>query len=247
MKLFDLSGRVALVTGGTRGIGAAIAQGLRDAGATVWIHGAQEARTKKIAEEKGFQWTSADLTDISAIRTMVDKISDEDGRLDILINNAGCEHHEKIGEITEETWDTVHTVNMKAPLMLLQALLPLLQQSAHASVINMTSIHQLVPMRQGAAYCMSKASLEMFTKVSALELADKGVRVNNLAPGAILTDINREVVGAMPFDQWIPLGRVGTAEEVVGPAIFLASDASSYMTGATLFIDGGYKENLLRY
>ena len=86
-----------------------------------------------------------------------------------------------------------------------------------------------------------------FTKVAALELAKYGIRVNNLAPGAILTDMNRELVEAMDFEQWIPIGRVGRADELIGPAVFLASDASSYVTGTTLYVDGGYSENLLRY
>ncbi len=247
MKLFDLSGRVAFVTGGTRGIGFAIACGLKEAGAKVWIHGSREDKTSAVALKHGFSWVSGDFSDTASIDALVRKITQEEEKLDILVNNAGCEAHELVGEITEETWDRIHTVNTKSPLLLLKALLSLLQKSSHASVINITSIHQLVPMRQGVSYCMSKAALEMATKVSALELAGRSIRVNNLAPGAIATDINRSVVEQLPFSDWIPLGRVGNPEELVGPAVFLASDASSYITGTTLYVDGGYKENLLRY
>lgn len=247
MKLFDLSGRVALVTGGTRGIGLAIACGLQRAGAKVWIHGSKEENTRQVAAKHGFCWVSADFGDPLSAGSLAGKLAKEEPRLDILVNNAGCEGHEPVWELTDAAWDRIHAVNTKSPIKVLQALLPLLEKSAHASVINVTSIHQLVPMKTGASYCMSKAALDMFTKVAALELANRHIRVNSLAPGAIATDINREVVEALPFDDWIPLGRVGNTEELMGPAIFLASDASSYMTGCTLFVDGGYKENLLRY
>lgn len=104
-----------------------------------------------------------------------------------------------------------------------------------------------MPVRGNGYYCMAKSSLAMYTRVAALELAQYGIRVNNLAPGAILTDMNRELVEQMDFDRWIPMQRVGRAEELAGPAVFLASEASSYVTGTTLFVDGGYSENLLRY
>lgn len=247
MKLFDLTGRIAFVTGSTRGIGAAIALGLKEAGATVWIHGSREETAKEAAGKYGFRWVSGDFGNTEELKRVAKEIKNREDHLDILVNNAGCEAHEPVGQISQEVWDKIHRVNGKAPLLLLQELLPLLEKSSHPSVINVSSIHQLIPMRTGAAYCMSKAELAMFTKVAALELAGRSIRVNNLAPGAIATDINREVVEALPFQDWIPLGRVGSPQELVGPAVFLASDASSYMTGATLFVDGGYKENLLRY
>ena len=143
--------------------------------------------------------------------------------------------------------DAIDKGNTKSAYVLLQKLLRALKKAGRASVINVTSIHQKVPVRENGYYCMAKASLGMFTKVAALELAKYGIRVNNLAPGAILTDMNRELVEAMDFEQWIPIGRVGRADELIGPAVFLASDASSYVTGTTLYVDGGYSENLLQY
>jgi gluconate 5-dehydrogenase len=133
---------------------------------------------------------------------------------------------------------------------LTQRLLPLLKAAPGASIINVTSIHDTVPYPGNFAYAMSKAALAMFTRSAALDLAPYGIRVNNLAPGAVATDLNREVIEAIgdeKFREWIPLGRVAQSDEMVGPAIFLASDAASYLTGATLYADGGYMQNLLRY
>lgn len=246
-KLFDLTGKVALVTGGTRGIGEAMAKGLQEAGAKVWIHGTNEEVLKKIAKEKGYNYCVANLKDISQIDNMIERITSIEERLDILINNAGYETHSTIEEATQDYLDGIYNVNTKSPYFIIQKLLPLLKKSGNASIINVTSIHETVPVRENTAYCMSKAALAMYTKVAALELAKYNIRVNNLAPGAIRTDMNKDLVDDMDFDKWIPLGRVGDVAEMIGPTIFLASQASSYMTGATLFIDGGYKENLLRY
>ncbi len=127
---------------------------------------------------------------------------------------------------------------------------PPLKRSPAGSIINITSIHQTVPYPNNAAYSMSKAALAMFTKVAALELAPRHIRVNNFAPGAVETDINRDVLDAIgrdKFQEWIPLGRVAITREMIGPALFLASNASSYVTGTTLYADGGYRQNLVRY
>lgn len=247
MYLFDLTGKTALVTGGTRGIGLAIALGLKEAGADVWIHGSRRESTEKAAAQYGFSYLYGDLKDSKNLETMVKPLMDSTDTLDVLVNNAGFETHCPVESAMEEEMDSVYNVNAKSPFFLLQKLLPMLRKSEGASVINVTSIHQKVPVRENGYYCMAKASLSMFTKVAALELAKENIRVNNLAPGAILTDMNRELVENMEFGQWIPLERVGRAEELVGPAVFLASAASSYVTGTTLYVDGGYSENLLRY
>ena len=134
--------------------------------------------------------------------------------------------------------------------MLTHLLLPLLKKSSGASVINITSVHETIPYPHNASYSMSKAALCMFTRVMALELAPHKIRVNNLAPGAVETDLNRDVldrIGRDKFAEWIPLGRVATADEMIPPAVFLASDASKYITGTTLYAEGGYIHNLVRY
>ena len=246
-NLFDLSGKTVLVTGGTRGIGYAIAKGMQEAGAKVWIHGSRKEATQKIAEENGFCYLYGDLQEVDGLDEMLKPLLEAEEKLDVLVNNAGFERHSECEFGEQETMDAIYNVNTKSPYFIVQKLLPMMNKAGAASIINVTSIHQKVPVRTNGYYCMAKASFGMFTKVAALELAKYNIRVNNLAPGAILTDMNREMVEAMDFNQWIPMERVGRAEELAGPAIFLASDASSYVTAATLYVDGGYSENLLRY
>lgn len=247
MQLFDLTGKTALVTGGTRGIGLAIARGLQEAGASVWVHGSRQESTAAVARQYGLEFLYGDLRDTDALDGMLRPLLDKLDRLDVLVNNAGFETHRPVEQGSREEMDAVYNVNAKAPYFLVQKLLPALKRAGKASIINVTSIHQRVPVRGNGYYCMAKSSLAMYTRVAALELAQYGIRVNNLAPGAILTDMNRELVEQMDFDRWIPMQRVGRAEELAGPAVFLASEASSYVTGTTLFVDGGYSENLLRY
>lgn len=246
-NLFDLSGKVALVTGGTRGIGFSVAKGLKEAGVKVYIHGVQESKTREIAEKNGFSYVSGNLKDKEERDKMIAILKEKEEKLDILINNAGFEAPVSIMDADESILEDVYKVNAQAPFIILKELVPLLEKAKKSSVINVTSIHEKVPVREQSFYCMAKAALAMFTKVAALELAGKGIRVNNLAPGAIETDMNRELIQKMDFNQWIPMGRVGNSDELIGPVIFLASDASSYVTATTLTVDGGYEENLLRY
>jgi NAD(P)-dependent dehydrogenase (short-subunit alcohol dehydrogenase family) len=244
----DLANKVALVTGSSRGIGRAIADGLERAGARVWYHGTTaDARANHLA---------ADFTRPEEIDRLIATLTKREQRLDILVNNAGVEPIMPIGSIDFAKFDQCVAVNVRAAVQLTQGLLPLLRVAGAsvgaggASVINITSIHDATPYPHNAVYSMSKAALAMFTKTAAIELAPFGIRVNNLAPGAIETDINREVIeqtGRDKFAEWIPAGRVGTVDEVVGPALFLSSDASSYVTGTTLYADGGYRHNLVRY
>ncbi|MGN1141803.1 MAG: SDR family NAD(P)-dependent oxidoreductase [Oliverpabstia sp.] len=247
MNLFDLTGKVVFVTGGTRGIGLAIALGMKEAGARVWIHGSKEESTAKVAKEHGFSYVFGNLKETEKLDEMLVPLLEKEEKLDVLVNNAGFETHCEMKDVGEAEMDAIYNVNTKSPVFIIQKVLPMIRKAGGGSIINVTSIHQKVPVRTNGSYCMSKASLSMYTKVAALELAKENIRVNNLAPGAILTDMNREIVEAMDFDQWIPMERVGRSEELAGPAVFLASDASSYITGATLYVDGGYSENLLRY
>lgn len=245
--MFDVKNRNVLITGSTRGIGFAVAKGYREAGANVWIHGTKEESVRNIAAENGFNFVYGDLRESETVHRIVQEMAASAGTLDVLINNAGCEIHGSVEEMDEKKMEELFRVNLFSPVLLVRDCVELLKKSSYPSVINITSIHQQVPYKNNSAYCMSKAALEMHTKVSALELAKYGIRVNSIAPGAVLTDINADIIAAMDFEDWIPLGRVGRTEEIVGPAIFLASRAASYMTGSTIFVDGGYKENLLRY
>jgi gluconate 5-dehydrogenase len=249
-SLFSLDGRTALVTGSTRGIGEEIARGFAAAGARVWIHGREEARGNQLAGELHGRYIKADLARPEEVQKLAERLMAEESQLDILVNNAGLEVIMSLEQIDMVTFDLIWQVNTRAVVQLTHLLLPVLRRSPAGSIINITSIHDSVPYPHNAAYSMSKAALAMFTKVAALELAPFGIRVNNFAPGAVETDINRDVldtIGRDKFREWIPLGRVAQTTEMIGPALFLASDASSYVTGATLYADGGYQQNLVRY
>ncbi len=240
----DLAGRTALVTGSSRGIGAAMADALEAAGMRVLRHGTGASG----ADDE--EMLVADLSTPEGCDLLVAQLTARTDRLDLLVNNAGVEEPSRLERLGSAQLRRTIDVNLAAPILLTRSLLPLLRSAPAPSVVNVTSIHDDVPYAGNLAYVASKAGLEAATRTMALELADEGIRVNTLAPGAIETDMNREVIdeiGRDSFRSWIPVGRVGTVDDLVGPLLFLASDASRYMTGARLLIDGGYSTALLRY
>lgn len=247
---FSLQGKTALITGSGRGIGKAIAQGFAAAGARVWLTDILESEGMQAAQELGSRFVKADLTRSADIQALAAQLAAAEERLDILVNNAGVDRIMSLTKANMEAFDEVWKVNVRGPVELTHLLLPLLRKSTGASIINITSIHQFVPHPGNFPYNMAKAALDMFAKSMAQELSHEGIRINNLAPGAVETDINRQILADMGhenFNQWIPLGRVAQTHEMVGPALFLASDASRYVTGTTLLADGGYLQNLVRY
>lgn len=249
LNSYDLRGKTALVTGSTQGIGKALARGLAAAGAFVWVHGRDPAG-EAFAREIGGGFVRADLEIESEVEALTRKVLAYVDRLDVLINNAGLERIMPLERLDLAQFDRIWKINVRAPAQMIRDLLPALKVARGASVINVTSIHEEVPYPNNAAYSISKAALSMLSNTAALELAPFDIRVNNLAPGAIETDINREViekVGRGKFNEWIPAGRLGQVDDVIGPALFLASDLSRYVTGTTLFADGGYRRNLVRY
>lgn len=250
MKIFDLKGKNALITGSTKGIGKRLAQAFAEAGATVYVHGRDEAEGEKLASSLGGIFLKADLSKEGDVANLASRLLDSATRLDVLVNNAGLEIIMPFEKLDLPTYDRIFQVNLRAVMQLTHLLLPILKKSSGASIINITSIHEAVPYPHNMTYCMTKSALAMATKVLSLELAPYKIRVNNFAPGAVETDMNREVIeqiGRDKFAEWIPLGRVANVDEMIGPALFLASDASSYVTGATLLADGGYAQNLVRY
>lgn len=245
---FDLTGRRALVTGGCRGIGAAIATAFADRGAEVIVHGRGDDRSRAFAEQHGFGYLTADFSDLDQVGRLADTVAQ--AGLDILVNNAGMEINTTVEQLDPAALSQQLRVNLEAPILLTHLLIPTLKASSHASVINVSSIHGTVPAYANAVYCAAKAGLESFTRTLAIELGASGVRVNAIAPGAIATDMNRAVldrIGRDQFAEWIPLGRVGNVADVTGPAVFLASQASAYVSGAVLVVDGAYSHHLVRY
>lgn len=191
----------------------------------------------------------ADLSTQSGVEDLARAVSERVDSLDILVNNAGVELPGSFAELTGPAVRHTLGVNLVAPLLLTSALVPLLQASALRSVINITSIHDTVPYAGNVAYVASKAGLEAAGRTMARELATIGIRVNAVAPGAIETDINREVLGQMSeeFRSWIPIGHVGEIADLIGAVLYLASSSSRYVTGTRLLVDGGYSQALLRY
>lgn len=249
MKL-SVENKVTLITGSTRGIGKALARGFAEAGAKVWVHGREEGAGLALAKEIGGRFIAADLAHVEGPTVLARALAAEETQLDVLVNNAGFERASTVENIDLAMLHRTWQINLGSVVELTHLLLPLLKKSTAASIINVTSIHDLVPYPNYSAYSMSKAALAMFTKTACLEFAPMGIRINNLAPGAVETDMNRaEIakVGADKFREWIPLGRVAQPEEMIGPALFLASDAARYVTGTTLYADGGYMQNLVRY
>jgi len=240
----SLSGKVALVTGAARRIGATIARTLHAHGADVAIHyRGSAAEAESLTEDLNALRPgsaasfAADLTDLSDLSALVEKVISWTGRLDVLVNNASSFYPTPIGEITEQQWDDLIGTNLKAPLFLSQAALPSLRE-AHGVIINIVDIHSQRPLRDHTVYGPAKAGLAMLTRSLAKDLAPD-VRVNGVSPGAIIwpedgmTDDTRESILRQ-----IPLGRAGAPEDIAGAVLYLAGEAS-YVTGQIIAIDGG--------
>lgn len=244
-----LSGRLALVTGAGRGNGAAIAQGLARAGASVVATDidltAADTTRDAIAASGGTAWSMAlDITDAAVCREVAARVAEECGTVSILVNNAGILLRGRLADPdAAERWAHTLDVNVQGPFNVTMALLPALRASRGA-VINVASIQSFVAPPGSAAYSVSKGALAQFTRALAAELAADGIRVNAIAPGIIDTAMSA-ATRADPdrlagFLAHVPLRRVGQPSELAGPVVFLASNAASYVTGAILPVDGGY-------
>ncbi|MBM4267537.1 MAG: glucose 1-dehydrogenase [Deltaproteobacteria bacterium] len=244
--LFDLSGRVALVTGGTRGIGRAVAEGFVAAGAKVVVASRKPeacAETEKHLTAMGGEalGVATHMGEIEALRALVARTVDRFGRLDIVVNNAANALRQDIGAFTTEAWEKSFDVNLRGPIFLVQEALPHLEKSPSASVVNVVSAAAFLASPFQAIYGAGKAALLHFTRSLAADFAPRGIRVNALAPGTVDTDMVRnntpEIQKAMAGASF--LRRAAHPDEMVGPVLFLASDASSFVTGQVLIADGG--------
>jgi len=245
-----LKGKVALVTGSSQGIGQAIAVRLAQEGADVVINyrGHAEGAEATLAQveatgQKGII-VKADLGTVSEVEHLVAEGIAHFGKLDILVNNAGIEKNASFWDVTEADYDSVLNVNLKGVFFATQALVKhLMATERPGKIINISSVHEELPFPHFTAYCASKGGVKMMTRNLAIELAPHGITINNVAPGAIETPINTKLLndpaklGALL--QNIPLGRLGKGEDVAGMVAFLASSDADYVTGTTMFVDGG--------
>jgi NAD(P)-dependent dehydrogenase (short-subunit alcohol dehydrogenase family) len=242
----ELSGRRALVTGGTRGMGAAIAQRLLDAGAKVVVSG----RSRGESTPAGATFIGGDVTSLEGAKTIAKSAIEALGGLDILVNNAGGAQPFPGGaaSIPDEEWQKSFDLNLFAAVRLTNAALPALLESKVGSVVNISSNAAQMPFGPFAHYCAAKAALDMYSRALALDLGPKGIRVNVVSPGPVMTpggdDARKafsDATGAPAdvFAQSVPLGRLGSPEDIAEMVALLASDRGKWMTGANILVDGG--------
>ena len=247
-SLFSVDGKVVLVSGGSRGIGRAIADGFAQRGAQVIITGRERETLEATASEMSSGGNTVhpivcDVSNVDAIHSAVQQSIDKFGRIDTLINVAGVNIRKPTLEYTPEEYDFIVDINLKGAFLLSQAVGEHMIKQGSGSQINISSLNTARPMMQVLPYAMSKSGLEMMTRGLATEWGPHGVRVNALAPGFTLTDLSRKLFTEETMNEWIirntPVKRLGQSEDMIGTAIFLASDASEFMTGQILYVDGG--------
>jgi len=246
---FNLSGKVALVTGGSKGLGKAMARGFAEAGADVVIASRHEDELKAALDEilsgtgRDGVYVVSDVSNRDDVRRLARTALDRMGRVDILVNNAGMNAPQAIDEVTDETWDRVVEVNLTSAMRLTRELVPQMKQRRWGRVVHISSIMGQVSKERRNVYSATKAALIGLAKASALDLGPYNVTVNCIAPGPFLTDMPMSVLSdaeKKAFADRTALGRWGQPPELVGPVLMLCSEAGSYVTGQVIFVDGGY-------
>lgn len=246
---FDIAGKVAVVTGGTSGLGRAIALGMAQAGAIVFAGSRDPARVAdtQAALKEASPLNDAlalDVADPDSVRRAFGEVETRTGRLDILVNAAGITHKAPAIEMELEDWERVLRTNLTGTFLCCQAAARIMQRCGGGAIVNIASLASYVGLSWVAAYGASKAAVKELTQVLAVEWADLGIRVNAIAPGVFPTPLNRALIEGTPRGNWLkahaPMQRFGNPEELVGAAIFLCSPAASFITGETLAVDGGF-------
>jgi 3-oxoacyl-[acyl-carrier protein] reductase len=237
----NFEGKVVLVTGGTRGIGRAIAEAFKNAGATVYITGTSEERTKKVAEELGVKGLKMDVTNREEVKKGVDEILKAEGKIDVLVNNAGITRDTLFIRMKDEDWDAVINTNLNGVYNVTKAVIPAMVKQRSGNVINISSVVGFTGNVGQVNYSATKSALLGFTKSLAKELGGRNIRVNCIAPGYITTDMTEKIPEKIKQEllKSIPLKREGKPEEIANVCLFLASDMASYITGTVIHVNGG--------
>jgi gluconate 5-dehydrogenase len=253
MSLFDISGRLALVTGSSAGIGLALARGLLDAGARVVLNGRDATRLAEAAAAhagagREIHTMSFDVTDAAGVAAAVDRIEQDIGAIDILINNAGIQRRMPLDEFPEETWRELMATNLDSVFYVAKAVARAMIPRKSGAIVNICSVQSELGRPAIAPYTASKGAVKMLTKGMAIDWGKHGIRVNGLGPGYFKTELNKALVENETFSSWLtnrtPLGRWGEVDELVGACLFLVSPAASFVTGHVLYVDGGVTATL---
>ncbi|MBC2885532.1 SDR family oxidoreductase [Ochrobactrum sp. CM-21-5] len=247
-ELFNLEGRLALITGSSQGIGFALARGLAEHGATVIINGRDQSRVDAAVltlEDEGHTVFASvfDVTDADEVRAAVDTIEEEIGPLDILINNAGMQYRAPLEDFPIEKWQQLLETNISSAFYAGQAAARHMIERGRGKIINIASVQSELARPSIAPYTTTKGAIRNLTRGMATDWARYGLQVNAIAPGYFKTPLNQALVDSTDFTTWLekrtPAGRWGDVEELVGAAVFLGSDASSFVNGQVLHVDGG--------
>ncbi|ALI56170.1 SDR family oxidoreductase [Celeribacter marinus] len=253
MQLFDLTGKRALITGSSMGIGYALAKGLAQAGAHLVLNARNAERLEEAADKlrgEGFtvDTLAFDVTDADAALTAVDAYEAEHGAIDILVNNAGMQHRAALEEFPADAFDTLMRTNVNSVFYVSKAVARHMIKRGAGRIINIASVQSALARPSIAPYTASKGAVTNLTKGMATDWAKHGLNCNAIAPGYFDTPLNAALVADADFSAWLekrtPAGRWGRVEELVGAAIFLSSPASTFVNGHTLFVDGGITASL---
>jgi len=242
----QLINKIAVVTGGGRGIGRGITEKLLEAGARVLV-AQRQSLDADLAARPEVTWLGVDLAKVEAPALIAQAVEEHFGGVDIVVNNAGIMFERELDDMSEEEWERMMAVNLRAPVFLTKALLPAMRRRGGGSVINIGSIEGIGANPQHAAYCGSKAGVHGYTRAMAVDLGADGIRCNAIAPGWIDSDLSQAYIQAQADPQQAhkdllrmhPVGRIGTPRDIGGAAVFLASEEAAFLTGQVLVVDGG--------
>lgn len=246
---FRLDGLIALVTGGGSGLGLAMARGLAEAGARVVLNGRTAARLDAaaaglVAEGLRAEVAAFDVTDSAAVTQAIAALEDRLGGIDILLNNAGMTRRGPVESLSDDDWRSVLATNLDSAFFAARAVVPGMKRKGRGAIVNTCSLTSTLARPTILPYAVSKGGLAMLTRALAVELAPFGIRVNGVAPGYFRTELTAALAADTEFDTWLrkrtPAGRWGKVEELAGAAVFLASEAASFVSGQILYVDGGF-------